>query len=149
MTWLELRVASVVGAVSVRFRGVNVHKFAEGFGIEILAPSVAKEPRPANVIYGGRVLARLLHRHGPDHAGQVLRCILASDPTCLQGDVIWAVSRFIGAHGATIGQREVVDRFRAIDLAGLREKSRRAAMGGGAPMARRPAGLGPRIDVDA
>ncbi len=128
-----------------RTRGINVHRFAEGLGLRILPPSQAKEPRPPNVLYGGRTIARMLRKEGPVHTGLVLSCIQAADPTCFYGDTIWAVSRFLAAHEGTVPRVELLATFRGLDLSTLRERAKRAAAGKSRPMARRADALATMI----
>lgn len=103
----------------------NVHRFLEGYGIRCHPIRRAKEPRPANVIYGGRTISRLLRGRGDEHTGLVLKCIQAADPECLYGDVVFAVSNVLRVHGAALGSRqEAVEAFRCVDLAALRRRAR-------------------------
>jgi hypothetical protein len=109
-------------------KGINVHRFCEGFGIRVRPIHHAKEPRPPNVIYGGRTIARMLRRKGPDHTGLVLMCIQASDPACLYGDTIRAVSEFLKVHhAATGGRQDAIAHFRVMDIAELRTRAQRLA----------------------
>lgn len=72
----------------------------------------------------------MLRRLGPDHTGLVLMCIQASDPTCLYGDTLYAVSRFIKAHREDKALRAAtIVEFRAVCLADLRNRAQRASMG--------------------
>lgn len=101
----------------MRTRGINVHRYCEGFGIKVRPVSQAVEQRPLNTIYGGRIIARMLRRMGPDHTGLVLMCIQASDPACLYGDTLYAVSRFIRAHRNDRARRAAtIIEFRAVGL---------------------------------
>lgn len=59
----------------------------------------------------------MLRRMGPDHTGLVLMCIQASDPACLYGDTLYAVSRFIRAHRNDRARRAAtIIEFRAVGL---------------------------------
>lgn len=123
-------------------RGINVHRFCEGYGVKVRPIHQAKDPRPPNVIYGGRIIARMLRRKGPDHTGLVLLCIQASDPACLYGDVIFAVSQFLRAHTGDLGGRQgAVGAFQTIDLARLRARAQRLARSEGEHMTRTTAAL--------
>lgn len=123
-------------------RGINVHRFCEGFGVKVLPNHQAKEPRPPNVIYGGRTIARMLRRKGPDHTGLVLLCIQASDPACLYGDVIFAVSQFLRTHTDVLGGRQgAIGAFQTIDIARLRSRAQRLARSEGEHMTKSTAAL--------
>lgn len=123
-------------------RGINVHRFCEGFGIKVRPIHHAKEPRPPNVIYGGRIIARMLRRMGPEHTGLVLMCIQASNPACLYGDVIFAVSQFLRTHHSDMGGRQgAVGAFQTIDLGRLRQRAQRLARSEGGHMTRTSAAL--------
>lgn len=123
-------------------RGINVHRFCEGFGVKVLSNHQAKEPRPPNVIYGGRTIARMLRRKGPDHTGLVLLCIQASNPACLYGDVIFAVSQFLRTHTDVLGGRQgAIGAFQTIDIARLRNRAQRLARSEGEHMTKSTAAL--------
>lgn len=133
---------SGVSTVMMRQRGVNVHQFCEGYGIRVRPVHQARDPRPPNTIYGGRVVARMLRRSGPDHTALVLQCAQASAPACLYGDALFAVSQFLKAHGSTLGSRhDAVAAFRSIDISQLRNRAQRLARGRGEHMARTSAAL--------
>ncbi|TKT78404.1 hypothetical protein [Aquamicrobium sp. LC103] len=123
-------------------RGINTHRFCEGIGIRVMRTRHAREPRPPNVIYGGRIIARMLRRAGPDHTGLVLMCIKASDPACFYGDAIIAVSQFIKVHGTALGGRQVVvQAFARLDLGQLRNRAQRLARADSAAMTKTSAAL--------
>lgn len=106
----------------------NVHRFLEGYGIRCHPIRRAKEPRPANVIYGGRTISRLLRGRGKEHTGLVLKCIQAANPASLYGDVVFAVSKVMRVHGDALGSRQdAVEAFRKLDLVGLRSRARELA----------------------
>lgn len=111
-------------------QGVNLHRFCEGYGIRVHPVRKSAKDHPPNVIYGGRIVARMLRDRGPDHTGLVLMCIQASNPRCLYGDVILAVSRFLTAHQADLGNRRAaVDAFSQTDLMVLRQRAAQLARG--------------------
>lgn len=119
--------------VSKRHRspnGINVHRFLEGYGIKVLPYTDARgwKDRPANVIYGGRTIARLM-RKDMDRAGLVVRCIQASDPRCFDDVVIWSVWQFVGAHMAHRKASDVVLSFKAVDLSIIKKRAHRLANG--------------------
>ncbi len=45
-----------------RQNGINVHRFLEGYGVKVRLYHESKTSRPANVVYGGRQIARLLKK---------------------------------------------------------------------------------------
>lgn len=110
--------------------GINVHRFLEGYGIEVLPYTEARgwKDRPANVIYGGRTVARLM-RKDIDRAGLVIRCIQVSSPVCFDDVVIWSVWQFISAHFAHRRPDEAISRFRAIDLHSIKKRAQRLSRG--------------------
>lgn len=110
--------------------GVNVHRFMEGFGVKVYPYSEARgwKDRPANVIYGGRTISRLLRKNEAKTA-LVVRCIQASDATCFDDVVIWSVWQFIGAHFSHSKPVDVISQFQAIDLASIKKRAYRLANG--------------------
>lgn len=42
--------------------GINVHRFLEGYGVKVLPYHLKRDPRPANVVYGGREVGRLMRK---------------------------------------------------------------------------------------
>lgn len=110
--------------------GINVHRFLEGYGIDVLPYTEARgwKERPANVIYGGRTVARLM-RKDMDRAGLVIRCIQVSNPTCFDEVVIWAVWKVVEAHFAYRRPDEAITHFRAIDIAGIKKRAQRLSRG--------------------
>jgi hypothetical protein len=79
--------------------GTNLHRFLDDFGIKVRPIRDARSPRPANVVYGGRTVSRLLNKN-PDQCRTVIACIQASNPRCLDEGMIWSVWCFIDAHMA-------------------------------------------------
>lgn len=116
-------------------RGINVHDFLEGHGIRCLPVRQARDPRPPNTIYGGRTVARMLRRLGPVRTGLVVSCIMASRAPALYGDVLYAVSLFIGAHRPGADPAALRSEFAALDLDQLRRRAQRLSLGQGGPMA--------------
>lgn len=106
---------------------VNVHRFCEGYGIRVRPIRRAREPRPANTIYGGRIVARMLRGRGEDHAGLVLMCAKAAGADCLYGDVLFAVSEVLRIHGARWDRRTAVETFGHVDMRALRYQARMLA----------------------
>lgn len=120
-----------------RRRGINVHRFLEGYGVRCRPVGALNWDRKPNTIYGGRTIARLLHNQGEDHTGLVVLCIQASNPTCFHGDTMFAVSRFLRTHRPAGERLSVVNEFRGIDIGKLRERAQRLAGSQDNPMARR------------
>lgn len=115
---------------SGRINGVNCHRFAEGLGIKIRPIRRSRKSRPKGKIYALGTIRRLIASHGEDHASLVVRCILASDPTALGGDVISSVSAALRAHPARFANRsEAVEFFRAVPILKLRQRAQRLATG--------------------
>lgn len=110
--------------------GLNLHRFLEGYGIQVQPYSEARsgKDRPANVIYGGRTIARLM-RKDVDRTGLVIRCIQVSNPRCFDDVIIWSVWQFIVAHMALRRPTEVIDSFRGVDLSQIKKRAHRLAIG--------------------
>lgn len=117
--------------------GINVHRFLEGYGVRVLPYTEARgwKERPANVVYGGRIVARLM-RKDIERTGLVVRCIQASNPTCFDDVVIWSLWQFIGAHLAHRKPADVINIFRAVDIAQIRKRARRLSRGSYGRMAK-------------
>lgn len=113
----------------------NVHRFLEGYGVRCRPIERAKEPRPANTIYGGRIIARMLRRNGEEHTGLVLMCAKAAGPDCLYGDVLFAVSEVLRTHGSRWDRRTAVDTFAHVDMRALRYRARSLARSDAGAMA--------------
>jgi hypothetical protein len=109
-------------------RGINVHRFLEGHGIKVRPYAERRSPRPANTVYGGRTIARLLKKD-EERTRTVIRCIQVADPRCFDDVVIWSVWNFITAHYAHERRQVVVDLFRNIDLAEIQRRAARLASG--------------------
>lgn len=105
----------------------NIHRFCEGYGIRVRPIHRAREPRPANTIYGGRLLSRMVRNRGEDHAGLVLMCAKAAGPDCLYGDVLFAVSEVLRIHGARWDRPTAVETFSYVDMRALRFRARSLA----------------------
>jgi hypothetical protein len=123
------------GGVKRSENGINIHRFCEGYGVRVLPYRMKREPRPANVIYGGRSIGRLL-RKDEDRTGLVIRCIQASNPTAFDDAVIWSVWCFIGAHKAQERAQDAISAFGLIDLAQIRQRAQRLVVGGSGRMAK-------------
>ncbi|MGV2099036.1 hypothetical protein [Rhizobium sp. 21-4511-3d] len=110
--------------------GINVHRFLEGYGVRVLPYTEARgwKERPSNVVYGGRTVARLM-RKDIDRVGLVIRCIQESNPTCFDDVVIWSVWQFIGAHMAHRKPADVLNAFRAVDIAVIKKRAHRLTTG--------------------
>lgn len=110
--------------------GINLHRFLEGYGIRVLPYTDARgwKDRPANVIYGGRTVARLM-RKDMERAGLVIRCIQASDPTAFDDVVIWSVWCFLGSHMAQNTPTEAINAFRAISLGSIKKRAHEVTVG--------------------
>lgn len=110
--------------------GINVHSFLEGFGIDVLPYTEARgwKDRPANVIYGGRTISRLM-RKDMDRTALVIRCIQVSNPQCFHDVAIWAVWRVIEAHFAHRKAPDVINVFRCIDIGSIQKRAHRLTNG--------------------
>lgn len=110
--------------------GINVHRFLEGYGIKVLPYTDARgwKDRPANVVYGGRTVARLMRRD-IELTGLVVRCIQTSNPTCFDDVVILSVWRFISAHMAHRKATDVINEFGRVDLAHIKKRAHRLVNG--------------------
>lgn len=120
--------------------GINVHRFLEGFGVRVLPYHLKRDPRPANVIYGGREVVRLM-RKDMDRAGLVVRCIQASNPICFDDIYLWSLWRFLQVHFSHRSPREAIDAFSVIDIAALKQRAQRLATGQGGSLARSSVGI--------
>jgi hypothetical protein len=110
--------------------GINVHRFLEGYGVKVLPYHLKRDPRPANVVYGGREVARLMRRD-IDRTGLVVRCIQASNPVCFEDIYLWSVFRFLAIHFPHSPARDVVAGFSGIDIAKIRQTAQRLSVGEG------------------
>ena len=115
--------------------GINLHRFCEGYGLKIRPYHESRTPRPANTVYGGRYLKRLM-RKDTDRAGLVVRCIQSSNPTCFDDVTVWATWCFIGAHFAQGTPSAAIEAFRRVDLADIRQRAQRLIMGESGRMAK-------------
>lgn len=106
---------------------MNIHRFCEGYGIRVQTIRRARDPRPANTIYGGRLIARMLRNRGEDHVGLVLMCAKAAGADCLYGDVLYAVSEVLRVHGSRWDRRTAVETFGYLDMRALRFRARSLA----------------------
>lgn len=111
-----------------RTAGINLHRFLEGYGVRVRPYHESRTPRPANVVYGGRMIRRLIQRDA-DRCSLTVRCIQASNPACFEDIIVWSVWHFIGAHFPTGTAREAVAAFSAIDLAAIKRRAQRLSVG--------------------
>lgn len=110
--------------------GINVHRFLEGYGIKVLPCTDARgwKERPANVIYGGRTVARLMRRD-MDRISAVIRCIQVSNPRCFDDVTIWAVWQVLAAHFPHSTPQNAVSLFHVVDIQKVKERATRLNMG--------------------
>ncbi|WP_174150139.1 hypothetical protein [Agrobacterium pusense] len=90
--------------------GINVHRFLEGYGVKVLPYHLKRDPRPANVVYGGREVARLM-RKDIDRTGITVRCIQASNPVCFDDIYLWSIWRFLSVHFPQSEARAAIGAF--------------------------------------
>lgn len=132
----------------MRKRGINVHTFLEGYGVRCQPVRYARDPRPPNIVYGGRLIARMLRRLGPDRTGLVVSCVLASNRSALLGDVLWAVSLFIAVHRPASSLVDLKREFSAIDLVQLRGRAHALSIGAGGSMSSKSRSLATLIAIE-
>jgi hypothetical protein len=109
-------------------RGVNFHRFLEGYGVRVKPYHESRTPRPANVVYGGRVVRRLLHKDA-DRCGLTIRCIQASNPTCFDDVIVYSVWNVIGVHFATSRAGAAISAFARVDLHTIKKRAQRLCLG--------------------
>lgn len=119
----------------IRTNGINLHRFLEGYGVRVRPYHESRTPRPANVVYGGRVVRRLIQRDA-ERCGLTVRCIQASNPACFEDIIVWSVWHFIGAHFTAGEARGAVAAFSRIDLAAIKKRAQRLAVGGNGRLAK-------------
>jgi hypothetical protein len=105
-----------------------VHRLLEEFGIRVKPYHERRSPRPANVVYGGRTIARLM-RKDMERSRTVIACIQVSNARCFDDVVIWSVWNFITAHYAYAKRQDVVTLFRGIDVGEVQKRAARLATG--------------------
>jgi hypothetical protein len=120
--------------------GINVHRFLEGYGVRVLPYHMKRDPRPANVVYGGREVARLM-RKDVDRTGVVIRCIQASNPVCFDDVYLWSVWRFLTVHFSQSQPREAIAAFGCVDIAQLKERAQRLCIGEGGALTKTTAAI--------
>lgn len=108
--------------------GVNLHQFLAEFGVRVRPYHEGTRSRPANVVFGGRTVSRLM-RKDIERARTVIACIQASNPKSFDDVVIWSVWNFITAHFAYAPRADVVKQFRSIDVAEIQKRAARLASG--------------------
>lgn len=121
--------------------GINVHRFLEGYGVKVLPYHLKRDPRPANVVYGGREVARLM-RKGIDRTGITVRCIQASNPICFDDIYLWSVWRFLAVHFPHIEAREAISAFSAVDVAEIKKAALRLSVGAGGSLTKQSDAIG-------
>jgi len=102
---------------------INLHRFCEGFGIRILPKGGERTPRPANVIYGGKNLRRLILDYGEEHAAKVVRCIQISNAFSFEAETLKAVSLYIRKIRPESPAHALFADFLTIDIGRLRERA--------------------------
>jgi hypothetical protein len=112
--------------------GVNVRRdILEPLGIKLLKVEEVKwaDSRQPNVVYGrARTIARLA-KMDRDTTLRALRCIQASDASMLSADAVLAVWRYIHAHEREAPLAGLLERFKKVPLAEIRERAARMARG--------------------
>lgn len=121
--------------------GINVHRFLEGYGVKVLPYHLKRDPRPANVVYGGREVARLM-RKDIDRTGITIRCIQASNPACFDDIYLWSIWRFLAVHFPQSEAREAIGAFSFIDVAEIKKAALRLSLGVGGSLAKQTAAIG-------
>ncbi|WP_320194977.1 hypothetical protein RMR10_011990 [Agrobacterium rosae] len=120
--------------------GINVHRFLEGYGVKVLPYHLKRDPRPANVVYGGRQVARLM-RKDIDRTGLTVRCIQASNPTCFEDIYLLSVYRFLGVHLPQSAPRDAINAFSGIDIALVKQNALHLSIGVGGALAKSTAAI--------
>jgi hypothetical protein len=115
--------------------GINVHRFLEGYGVRVLPYHMKRDPRPANVVYGGREIGRLM-RKDLDRTGLVIRCIQASNPQCFDDVSLLSVWRFLIVHFSHRSPREAISAFSGVDIAELKKRAYRLTVGQGGALSK-------------
>lgn len=121
--------------------GINVHRFLEGYGVKVLPYHLKRDPRPANVVYGGREVARLM-RKDIDRTGITVRCIQASNPVCFDDIYLWSIWRFLSVHFPQSEARAAIGAFSAIDVAEIKKTALRLSVGAGGSLTKQSAAIG-------
>lgn len=120
--------------------GINVHRFLEGYGVKVLPYHLKRDPRPANVVYGGREVARLMRRD-IERTGLVVRCIQASNPACFGDIYLWSVYRFLAVHLPHSAARDAISAFSCIDIAAVKQDALRLSVGEGGALTKSSAAI--------
>lgn len=108
--------------------GVNLHRFLDEFGVKVRPYREAQRMRPANIVYGGRTITRLM-RKDVNQCRTVIAAIQSSNPSCFDECMIWSVWCFIAAHVADRPRHEVVAMFSSIDIAEIGKRAQRLVSG--------------------
>ena len=121
--------------------GINVHRFLEGYGVRVLPYHLKRDPRPANVVYGGREVGRLM-RKDIDRTGITVRCIQASNPVCFDDIYLWSVWRFLSVHFPQSEARAVIGAFSVVDVAEIKNAALRLSVGAGGSLTKQSVAIG-------
>ncbi len=121
--------------------GINVHRFLEGYGVKVLPYHLKRDPRPANVVYGGREVARLM-RKDIDRTGLTVRCIQASNPVCFDDIYLWSIWRFLSVHFPQNEARAAIGAFSAIDVAEIKKAALHLSVGAGGSLTKQSVAIG-------
>ena len=121
--------------------GINVHRFLEGYGVKVLPYHLKRDPRPANVVYGGREVGRLM-RKDIDRTGITVRCIQASNPICFDDIYLWSVWRFLAVHFPHSEPKDAICAFSAVDVAQIKQVALRLSVGAGGALSKQTAAIG-------
>lgn len=120
--------------------GINVHRFLEGYGVRVLPYHLKRDPRPANVVYGGRQVSRLM-RKDIERTGLTVRCIQVGNPTCFDDVYLWSVWRVLAVHLPLVNPQEAIRAFSGIDLASIKQSAQRLSMGHGGAITKTTAAI--------
>lgn len=120
--------------------GTNIRRFLEGYGVKVHLYRESKTPRPANVVYGGRQIGRLIKKD-PDRAGLVVRCIQTSNPVCFDDVTIWSVWCFLATHFPQSAPTAAIEAFSRTDLADVKKRALRLAIGPGGRLTKTAAAI--------
>ncbi len=120
--------------------GINVFRFLEGYGVKVLPYHSKRDPRPANVVYGGREVARLM-RKDVERTGVMVRCIQASNPTCFDDLSMWSTYRVLCVHFPHSEARDAIHAFSGIDIAEIKKTAHRLSIGVGGALTKQSAAI--------
>lgn len=120
--------------------GINIHRFLEGYGIRVLPYHLKRDPRPKNVIYGGREVGRLM-RKDIERTGLTVRCIQIGNPTCFDDIYLWSVWRVLAVHFSQSKPADAIEAFACVDLAEIRNRAQRLVIGQGGAITKTTAAI--------